>query len=534
MPTHSHHETATPNRSNAEEWRRAEEPRSSHDGQFRATLELAPLGIAHVGLDGQWLWANQKLCDILGYSHDQLARLTFQDVTRPEDLAEELANRHAALEGRISSYAMQKRYIRQDGATIWAHLTVSLARTSAGDPDYFIYVVEDISDRRRLDLAITRAQQADGTQAREFEAIIEAIADGVSIYDAAGRLQRINTAGRALLGSDNIIAYFERAHPSRALDQEAGGAQGNVTPQRDWPLNRVLRGETISSADAVELAATGPDGRARVLSFTGAPIRDANGKITRALIAYRDMTERRLADHERDQMLNIVSHELRTPLTAMKARAQMMRRHQQRGADVTVKQFEQLGHDVERLERLVNDLNEASRTQQGTVELILEQCDLRALCQQVASEQMETTGRVITLDLPRKPLETAVDCSRIEQVLANLVNNAMKYSPPDTPVSITLRRCGGKVKISVRDEGPGIAPDALAHIFERFYRAPDAQVLSGPATSLGLGLYICKTLVEQHGGQIGVESKPGRGSTFWFTLPLRDLLPSLAAHGEEP
>ena len=230
--------------------------------------------------------------------------------------------------------------------------------------------------------------------------------------------------------------------------------------------------------------------------------------------------ERRLADRERDQMLSIVAHELRTPLTAMKARAQMMRRRLARGTGVTVEQFDQLGHDVERLERLVNDLNEAARAQQGGVELNLESCDLRGLCQQVAEEQMETTGRVIALDLPRKPLIAVIDCSRIVQVLTNLATNAIKYSPPEAPISVALRRQGSKAQIAVRDEGPGIHEEALAHVFERFYRVPGAQVLSGPASGLGLGLYICRGLVEQHGGQIGVESKPGCGSTFWFTLPL--------------
>jgi signal transduction histidine kinase len=204
----------------------------------------------------------------------------------------------------------------------------------------------------------------------------------------------------------------------------------------------------------------------------------------------------------------------------MKARSQMLKRRQERGSGVTAEQFEQLGHDVERLERLVNDLNEAARAQQAGIELNPESCDLRSLCQQVAEEQMETTARVIALDLPRKPLAAVIDCSRIEQVLTNLVTNAIKYSPPEAPISVALRRQGSKAHISVRDEGPGIQPDALAHVFERFYRVPGAQVLSGSASGLGLGLYICKSLIERHGGQIGAESKPGRGSTFWFTLPL--------------
>ena len=498
-----------------------ERPDSAQDLRFRATLELSPVGIAHVGVDGRWLWVNHKLCDILGYTRDQLERLTFQDITHPEDLAADLTNVRSLLAGDSTSYSMEKRYLRGDGSTVWAHLTVSLVRSASDAPDYFIAVVEDVGDRKQLEADVARAEQAAAAQARELDATIEAIVDGVSVYDAAGNLVRINAAGRALLGVDAAPTYFERSYPDRSTLNDVRDLQNNPTPFQDWPIHRVLRGETISSADAVELAVTTLDGRPCVLSFTGAPIRDAAGLVERAVIVYRDMTDRWQADHEREHMLNTVSHELRTPLTAMKARSQMLHRQYRRGSLVSDDQFEQLSRDVERLERLVNDLNEAARAGQGTVELSLERCDMRTLCQQVVEELTETSERNIALDMPRKPLETEVDCSRIEQVIANLVGNAIKYSPPDAPVAVTLRRRGGNAHLAVRDEGTGISADALPHVFERFYRAPGAQVLSGPTSSLGLGLYICKVLVEQHGGRIGVESKQGRGSTFWFTVPIR-------------
>lgn len=519
MQSQRNHEMTTTERADAPAPLPEDKQLTMQELRLLMTLELAPVGIAHVGLQGEWLWVNQRLCAFLGYEREELMRRTFQEVTVPEDLAADLAHVDELLAGAAEMYSMEKRYVRRDGVVVWANLTVSLARAASGEPDYFISVIEDIGERKRLELALSHAERAMAARAQELDATIEAITDGVSVYDTEGHLLRINAAGRALLGSDERPGYFSGDFPRRSQHVAVRDIQDGVVPVAKWPINRVLAGETISSKDAVELAVMTLDGRSRVLSYTGAPIREADGQVAGVVIVYRDMTERRLADRERDQMLSIVAHELRTPLTAMKARSQMLQRRQERGSGVTAEQFEQLGHDVERLERLVKDLNEAARAQQGGVELNLESCDLRGLCQQVAEEQMETTGRVIALDLPRKPLSALIDCSRIEQVLTNLVTNAIKYSPPEAPISVALRRQGSKAHISVRDEGPGIQPDALAHVFERFYRVPGAQVLSGSASGLGLGLYICKSLIERHGGQIGAESKPGRGSTFWFTLP---------------
>ncbi|MGH2485328.1 MAG: PAS domain S-box protein, partial [Ktedonobacterales bacterium] len=471
MQPQRNHDMATAQRANAPTPPPEDRALTPQERRFLATFELAPVGLAHVGLDGHWLWVNQRLCDFLGYERDELLRSTFQDITVPEDLAADLAHVDELLAGKAETYAMEKRYVRRDGAVVWANLTVSLARAAAGEPDYFISVVEDIGERKRLELALARAERAMAARAQELDATIEAMTDGVSVYDTAGHLLRINAAGRALLGADDRPGYFTSAFPGRSQHVAVRDPQGGVVSRGEWPINRVLAGETISSTDAVELAVTTLDGRSRVLSYTGAPIREADGQVAGVVIVYRDMTERRMADRERDQMLSIVAHELRTPLTAMKARSQMMQRWLARGSGVTVEQFDQLGHDVERLERLVNDLNEAARAQQGGVELNLESCDLRGLCQQVAEEQMETTGRVIALDLPRKSLTAVVDCNRIEQVLTNLVTNAIKYSPPEAPISVALRRQGSKAHISVRDEGPGIHAEALAHVFERFYRA---------------------------------------------------------------
>src|SRR5689334_10134584 len=133
------------------EQERAEPASRDSEERFRATFEQAAVGMALVGLDGRWLRVNRKLCALVGYAHDEMMRLTFQDVTHPDDLAADLAYVRRLLAGEIETYSLEKRYVRKDRALVWVNLTVSLARTSRGQPDYFISVVEDISLRKQAE-----------------------------------------------------------------------------------------------------------------------------------------------------------------------------------------------------------------------------------------------------------------------------------------------------------------------------------------------------------------------------------------------
>jgi signal transduction histidine kinase len=155
----------------------------------------------------------------------------------------------------------------------------------------------------------------------------------------------------------------------------------------------------------------------------------------------------------------------------------------------------------------------------------LKPCDLAWIVQEAIGVQRQVApSRAIRLELPAEgPVPVQADADRIGQVVTNYLTNALKYSAPDRPVEVHLQVEGQIARVTVRDQGPGLAPTEQEHIWERFYRVLSIEVQSESGASsggLGIGLYLCRSIIDRHHGQIGVQSSPGKGSNFWFTLPL--------------
>ncbi len=187
-----------------------------------------------------------------------------------------------------------------------------------------------------------------------------------------------------------------------------------------------------------------------------------------------------------------------------------------------LQQFAHTGHQVARLERLVNDVLDVSRVQAGMLDLHPASTDLGTIVREAVGEQRQATpSRTLLLQLPAaQPVPVYADADRLGQVVTNYLTNALKYSPAEQPVVVGLDVAGHEVRVWVRDQGPGLPQEEQGRIWERFHRVKGIEVQSGTGVGLGLGLHICRTIIERHQGLVGVESAPGQGSTFWFTLPL--------------
>ncbi len=265
-----------------------------------------------------------------------------------------------------------------------------------------------------------------------------------------------------------------------------------------------------------------------------------------------DITERKQAQEERERLLRewaeaeqearrrldtflaVVTHELKTPLTVVIGMLDMLtilleqqrdQAYETRSATFTIKRdpltlLNRAQQQTALLARLINDLVDASRVQSDKLELRMQNCDLVNIVREKVEEQHDLAPmRTLHLDtLTVESTPVYADAERIGQVVTNYLSNALKYSSAEQPVDVWLQRDGQHVSVYVRDRGVGIAPEAREKIWERFYRIPGTQARTRAGVGLGLGLHISRTIIERHGGHVGVESKPGEGSTFWFTL----------------
>ena len=327
------------------------------------------------------------------------------------------------------------------------------------------------------------------------------------------------------------------------------GTDGQPLPSTAFAtLQAVQQGETVRQHQEIIRHADGTTLPVLVNAvalgrrfLTGIPT-DAEDRLTApaepmALVVHQDVTAIKAAEQIKDHFLGLVAHELRTPLAAIKGFATMLLTHAARGKGVPLNAWQQealseIDLATNRLDRLTQDLLDVVRIQAGQLLLHPEPVDLVVLCQHVIARLQPSTHRhQLTLSTPFSHLLAYVDEGRIEQVLSNLLTNAIKYSPAGGLVEVILRREGEQqeVILSIRDQGIGIPQAEQAHLFSRFARATNGQVHGISGT--GLGLYLCRELIEQHGGYIWFESTEGAGSIFSIRLPLLHDAFSLSIQG---
>ena len=283
-------------------------------------------------------------------------------------------------------------------------------------------------------------------------------------------------------------------------------------------LERLRRGESISHYQTERIH---KDGRRLTISVTISPVRDTAGTVIGASAIARDITEQeqaiRSALRTRDEFISIATHELRTPLTIVFARLQLMERRISRPGyehDGLRKDLAVVRKGADKLRSLVDRLLDVSRIRSGRIDLDLAPTDVIALARNVALELADTTGREIAVHGPASSGDLVrVDAVRIEEVLTNIIDNAIKYGAVEEPIDLELADEPTRIRVAVSDRGPGIPAEDRDRIFEPFHR------LSTDTRGVGLGLHIAREIMTLHGGSLTVAERPGGGTTFAIILP---------------
>jgi signal transduction histidine kinase len=340
------------------------------------------------------------------------------------------------------------------------------------------------------------------------------MADALLIIDAKGSLVRLNRAARELLSLDE--ASIVLGQPFNDEQWSQWPAAGRAAAEALLPV--VERLQRTQEPQEVEVDVPGPVHH--ILSFRATPLHDSDAAYNGGVIVFRDVTGQREVERFKDEMFSIASHDLKTPATVIKAQAQWLKRRFNAGnaeqADVD-EGLTMIADQADRLSKLLNLLLDLSRIEAGRLELDRTPTDLRGILVSMARALQATTeAHLIEVQAPLGVIGHW-DQRRIEEVVQNLLNNAVKYSPVGGRIEVQLETDEANAIVSVRDSGIGLAQGDSEHVFERFYRGQSMKRLEGT----GLGLYICHAIVTAHGGRIWAESNgPGHGSTFGFSLPL--------------
>ena len=377
-------------------------------------------------------------------------------------------------------------------------------------------LMEELRDanERLLTAGLREQELAERAQreAAQMGALLGTLAEGVAIFDATGRIMLVNQAGRDILSLPEG-QRLESLDESRTLDLRR--PEGEPLPFEEWPMSRALRGERFTDE---EVSRVRPDGDIRRIVFSGSSLPDGRGHVMLAICVFRDVTHLRSLEKTRDEYISLISHDLRSPLTAVMGQAGWLGRSlREKGLEREAAQAGSILTAAKRMNSMVQDLVDSTRLESGTMEMRKSPTDLLQLVSDLVERvgTAEDRGR-LQLEFPEWVAPVSLDTERIERVLANLITNALKYSPPESPVVVRVERTDGEALVSVEDRGKGIPPEDLPRLFGRLYRAQAGKRAGG----LGLGLYIARKIVEAHGGRIWATSEVDKGSTFSFTLPL--------------
>lgn len=496
--------------------------RARLEGLFRRIFENAAVGIAHLDVEGRWLRVNDRLCEIVGRARDELHHTSIHALAVPTDREATLAACEALAAGAIDSHRSECRFVTKQGHETWVDLVISAERESSGRVEHLVAVVQDISERKQTEADLDLVRRA-----------LDCSSDGVLIVSTRrpeGEIVFVNPA-------------FERITGTAAADALGRGWDVLGEPAAEQPpVNELC--ERMRREDGLSLLLRGqrPGGERYWSQVRLAPVADRRtGAVTHHVGVLEDVTEQlgAVAERERllgdalsaredaeragrakDEFLALVSHELRSPLGVVASWLPMLRRDERpdlRNRAVTV-----IHRNVSLLARLIGDLLDASRIVSGKLELertLVEFAEL--VCTAVEALQPSAADRGVELHFRADTAEIYVDgdVERLDQIVHNLVENAIKFTPAGGRIDVDVEARDGRVALAVRDTGQGIAAELLPTVFSRFRQGVGGP--RGAARGLGLGLGIVRHLAELHGGGAEAESEgPGRGTRVRVELPL--------------
>lgn len=498
------------------ERKRAENTLRESEDRFRKIFEESPFPILMTGKDFGIIRANLAFCNLIGYTEEELKSYTFKNFTHPDYISNDEISLMKLVAGDIPVYHTEKRYIRSDGSVIWGSTTVSIVRDKKDEVQFFLVMIEDITSRKRAVFELENSFSL-------LKATLESTEDGLLVVDFSGKIVQFNQKfidmwsipeGIVDSGDDGLALEYVK---KKLIDPETF-------------LKNVKHLYTKPEATSFDLLEFN-DGR--FFERYSQPHK-INGKSVGRVWSFRDITKRKRAEadliaakeraEESDRLktafLHNVSHEIRTPMNAIIGFSSLLNDPDLSVADRN-QYIEIIFQSGSQLLSIINDIVDIANVESGQAKINLTEFNLNQVLRSL-NEQLGIIGKqnnvCINLKTTLSDEDSTIrtDSTKLVQILSNLINNAIKFTR-DGQVDFGYILKDNFLEFTVRDTGIGISPEYHSRIFDRFYQVDNA--VSRQYSGTGLGLSICKGYVELLGGTISVESEPGRGTLFIFTIP---------------
>jgi PAS domain S-box-containing protein len=468
------------------------------------------------------LKVNKAITELLGFSAEEIEGTQILDYAC-EEYKQHWHNLQKAMwEDGKPFFKLEACLIRKDKSIAWVNVT-TVQFTEEGEI-YGFTILDDISYRKnfeesekQLKHSLQHAHTVTETMhnnERRLSQILETMAEGVGIIDTSGKITYANPMAQKILG----------IHQNGLLDKTFYDEHWNNLKIDDTPLSTDEHPMHITMHTGKPVYdqeyAIQPKGmnKKTYISINAAPLYDDTGKVIGGVATFMDVTSRRRDIQYKDEFISIASHELKTPITSLKGSLQLLDKIKNDPTpNIMPRLIAQANRSLDKVSVLVSDLLNASRINEGQLYLNKSVFNLAKMIEDCC-HHVQLAGHYNIQLQGDFDLQVQADAARIDQVVINFVNNSIKYAPESKDIMIMVEKPDDNTaKVTVKDTGPGISADKIEHLFDRYYRVDTSGI---QFSGLGLGLYISAEIIKKHGGQIGVDSEEGKGSAFWFTLPL--------------
>ncbi len=499
------------------ERQRAELALRASELRFRSVAQSANDAIISSDSSGNITFWNNGARLIFGYREDEVLGRPLTTLMPDRYVAshvEGMERVNTTDETHIIGRTVELYGLRKDGSEFPLELSLATWTTSGGT--FYTGIIRDITERAlateqlmQLNQELERRVVERTSELETQEAILAATFDatpiGIVLGDTQLRVVNFNSEWARIMGVDL------GATKGRLIFEAVPSAE-----ERRGLYEQVLAGNPVDLSGAPMRPAY--DTTDHYYDVHMRPVRDSAGAITGLLSAVVDVTQRVTADRQKNEFITLASHELNTPIAAIRGYAQLVLRASNGIQDERIRRaLERIDAQTKRMALLVEDLLDVAHMRRGTLTLNRQPLDLVSLVQQSVEEfRVRASDFTFATDLPDMPLTVIADPLRVEQVLTNLVENAVKYSSTQHVVEISLTSTDSEAVVAVRDHGIGVPREQQSKVFQQFFRSNNIQQHQ---SGLGLGLFISQEIVSQHGGRIWLASEPGSGSTFYFSLP---------------